>query len=59
MIEGLAGQADANLAAEAHQFLADHPVPSGELQVRQTLERLDVNVAFAGREAGRLVDALQ
>jgi puromycin-sensitive aminopeptidase len=59
MVEGLAGQADAALAAEAHQFFADHPVPLGELQVRQTLERLDVNVAFAGREAGRLADALE
>ena len=59
MVEGLAGQADAALGAEAHQFFADHPVPTGELQVRQTLERLDVNVAFAGREAGRLADALQ
>ena len=59
MVEGLAAQTDASLAKEAHAFFADHPVAVGELQVRQTLERLDVNVAFAAREAARLVDALR
>jgi len=59
MIEGLAAQADATLATTARAFFAEHEVPLGELQVRQTLERLDVNVAFATREAERLLDALR
>ena len=59
MVEGLAAQVDAALAKEAHAFFVEHPVPVGELQVRQTLERLDVNVAFAEREAGRLARALR
>jgi hypothetical protein len=38
------------LAADVHAFLADHPLRSGQRTVNQTLERLDVNLAFASRE---------
>ena len=49
MVEGLAAQADSALAKEAHDFFAEHPVTVGELQVRQTLARLDVNVGMIFR----------
>src|SRR5207302_7567321 len=58
MLEGVAIQADATLASELHQFLAEHPVKA-QLLVQQVLERLDVNVAFAQREGGQLATALE
>ena len=58
MLEGLAYQADAGLVSRARAFLATHPVKQGEKLVEQTLERLDVNVAFRQREAGGLASAL-
>ena len=58
MLEGIASQADAGLASRARAFLAAHPVKQGEKLVEQTLERLDVNVAFRQREAGGLASAL-
>ena len=54
MLEGLAAQADASLAARARAFLDSHPVRQGEKSVAQTLERMDVNVAFRTREAAGL-----
>jgi puromycin-sensitive aminopeptidase len=51
MLEGLAAQADAELAARARAFLDNHPVRQGEKSVAQTLERMDVNAAFRAREA--------
>jgi hypothetical protein len=39
-------------------FLAEHPIPQGELQVRQHVERMGVNVALAERESPRLSAAL-
>ncbi|MGH9212284.1 MAG: M1 family metallopeptidase [Acidimicrobiales bacterium] len=47
--------------AVAHQvaaFLAEHPVPQGELMIRQHLERMWVTVALAEREAQRLAAAV-
>jgi puromycin-sensitive aminopeptidase len=47
--------------AVAHQvaaFLAEHPVPQGELQVRQHLERMWVTVGLTEREADRLAAKL-
>jgi puromycin-sensitive aminopeptidase len=38
------------LAADVHAFFADHPLRSGQRTLQQTLERLDVNQAFAARE---------
>ena len=40
---------DAALAAEVRQFLAAHPLPSGQRTVDQAVERLGVNVRFAER----------
>ena len=46
------------LASRARAFLTAHPVKQGEKLVEQTLERLDVNVAFRQREASGLASAL-
>jgi len=54
MLEGLAAQADADLAARARAFLDVHPVRQGEKAIAQTLERMDVNAAFCAREAAGL-----
>jgi len=59
MVEGIAVQADPGLAARARAFLDAHPVPSATLLVRQTLERLDVNVAFARSQGRAIVPALR
>jgi puromycin-sensitive aminopeptidase len=51
---------DAKLAREIRDFLAQHPVRSGRRTIQQTLERLDVNVAFSarlGETAGGLLAA--
>jgi puromycin-sensitive aminopeptidase len=58
MIEGIASQADPGLAARARAFLEAHPVPQGAMLVAQSLERLDVNVAFGQREAAAVAIAL-
>jgi len=42
---------DRALAGEIADFLADHPVRSGQRTVEQTVERLAVNVLFAERMA--------
>jgi puromycin-sensitive aminopeptidase len=44
----------ASLAAEVTAFIESHPLPAGGKSVEQILERLAVNVAFAGREGARL-----
>jgi hypothetical protein len=44
----------AELAADVHAFFAEHPLRSGQRTLQQTLERLDVNRAFAEREAPAL-----
>ena len=43
-----------SVAAEVRTFLSEHPVKAGQKTVEQTLERLDVNVAFREREGARL-----
>jgi puromycin-sensitive aminopeptidase len=50
---------DDSLARDAKEFLASHRVPSGERTVMQSLERLEVNVAFARRIGPRLRDYLR
>jgi aminopeptidase N len=47
------------LAADVHAFLADHPLRSGQRTLDQTLERLDVNLAFASREGPGLGSKLE
>ncbi|HEX6475653.1 MAG TPA: ERAP1-like C-terminal domain-containing protein, partial [Acidimicrobiales bacterium] len=44
----------ADLAADVHAFFAEHPLRSGQRTLEQTLERLDVNRAFAERETSGL-----
>jgi nicotinate-nucleotide pyrophosphorylase len=41
-------------AAAVHSFLEANPVTAGHKTVEQTLERMDVNVAFRQREGERL-----
>jgi len=48
---------DAEFAESVVQFLAEHPLASGPRRVAQSVERLGVNVAFAGRERDQLGDA--
>jgi len=52
-IRSLSKPADAEVVKE---FLANHPVPQSGKQLDQSLERLDINVAFRAREAGNLGD---
>ncbi len=50
---------DADFARSVVQFLADHPVASGPRRVAQSVERLNVNVAFAERERAKLADTFR
>jgi puromycin-sensitive aminopeptidase len=58
MIGGIRSIRTRALADEVAAFLADHPIPQGERQVRQHVERMWVTVALAEREADRLARAL-
>ena len=44
---------DAALGTEVRDFLADHPIPSGQRTVDQVVERLGVNMALAARLADK------
>ena len=50
---------DADFARSVVQFLADHPLASGPRRVAQSVERLNVNVAFAARERTQLGDSFR
>jgi aminopeptidase N len=50
--------ADAEFAHGAIAFLKDHPLSSGPRRVAQSIERLEVNVAFAARERPDLARVL-
>jgi puromycin-sensitive aminopeptidase len=50
---------DAEFARTVVQFLADHPLASGPRRVAQSVERLNVNVAFATRERDRLGESFR
>ena len=50
--------ADAEFARAAVAFLDAHPLTSGPRRVAQSIERLEVNVAFAARERPGLTDTL-
>jgi puromycin-sensitive aminopeptidase len=50
---------DADFARTVVQFLADHPLASGPRRVAQSVERLNVNVAFAARERAQLGESLR
>ena len=58
MLEGVTALDRAELAAQVHAFMADHPLPQGAKQVAQHLERLDINVALRTRESARLAAAV-
>jgi puromycin-sensitive aminopeptidase len=51
--------ADADFAESAAAFLHDNPLASGPRRVAQSVERLQVNVAFAARERPTLDEALR
>jgi hypothetical protein len=50
--------ADADFAKSAIAFLTAHPLSSGPRRVAQSIERLEINVAFAARERPELADVL-
>ncbi|HEX7167851.1 MAG TPA: M1 family metallopeptidase [Acidimicrobiales bacterium] len=54
MLENIGSLHLPDVAADVRSFLEAHPVKAGQKTVEQTLERLDVNVAFRQREGGRL-----
>ncbi len=58
LVGGIRAVRDRGLAEEITAFLDAHPLPQGELQVRQHIERMGVTVALAEREADRLPAAL-
>jgi puromycin-sensitive aminopeptidase len=58
MVGGIRSIRDRALADQVRAFLDEHPVPQGELQVRQHVERMGVTVDLYDREAGRLADYL-
>jgi hypothetical protein len=57
MIDAITSVTDAALAPEIHRFLDAHPT-SHEQLIAQSRERLDINIAFANRIAGQLVESL-
>jgi hypothetical protein len=57
-LEGLTALCTPEQAAQIHAFFDEHPIRSGQRTLEQILERLDVNVAFAERERGRVVESL-
>ncbi len=52
LVGGIRSLHDRALADEVVEFLAAHPIPQGELQVRQHIERMWVTVALAERVRG-------
>jgi puromycin-sensitive aminopeptidase len=58
LVDGIRPVTDAALARRITDFLADHPLPQGELAVRQHVERMWVTVAMARRIPSELGDAL-
>jgi puromycin-sensitive aminopeptidase len=54
MLENIAWLHAPERAADVRSFLEAHPVKAGQKTVEQTLERLDVNVAFREREGARI-----
>ena len=49
LLSGVRSLREASAARHAESFLAEHPVPQGEQQVRQHIERMWVTVALAER----------
>jgi len=57
MLEGLVNLCRPELVADIRSFFAAHPVRSSQKTLDQILERLDVNTAFAQRQADVIRDA--
>jgi puromycin-sensitive aminopeptidase len=53
MLEGVTALDREGFVTEVGQFLTDHPVPQGEKQISQHLERQLINAEFRSREASR------
>jgi puromycin-sensitive aminopeptidase len=58
LVGGIRATRDRAQAEQVAAFLAEHPIPQGDKQVRQHLERMWVTVALAERESSRLAEAL-
>jgi puromycin-sensitive aminopeptidase len=58
LLAGIRTVRSRQLAEEIAAFLERHPVPQGEMQVRQHVERMWVTVALAEREADRFAAAI-
>jgi puromycin-sensitive aminopeptidase len=58
MISGIRQTRTRDQAEAIESFLADHPLPTGEMQVRQHIERMWVTVTTITRESPRLSAAL-
>ncbi len=58
MLAGLSSLVAPELAAQVHAWFATHHLASGQRSLDQTLERLDINVAFAETEGPGLAAAL-
>jgi puromycin-sensitive aminopeptidase len=58
LVGGIRSTRDRGQAEQVAAFLAEHPIPQGDKQVRQHLERMWVTVALAERESARLTEAL-
>ena len=59
MLETLSYVTDAALAGRIRAFMSAHPLRAGMQTVEQAMERMDVHVAFAQREAAQLPTAFE
>ena len=59
LVSATVNLATAEARDEVAAFFAEHPVPGAERTLRQTLEQLDVLIAFRERAAPRLRDLLR
>ena len=59
MVGGIRALSLPDQARQVREFFNAHEVPTGELTLKQHLERLEVNVAFRQRETARLESWLQ
>ncbi len=58
LVGGVRSVRERALADEIRAFLDAHPIPQGDKQVRQHIERMGVTVALAERESARFTAAL-
>lgn len=54
ILEATAGFVDPGVADAVHRFFDSHELPVSTIRTRQMLERMDVNVALAGRLTGAI-----